>query len=443
MTTFGKITALGFTLWLAAVPAFAQDDLTLDAALREALSQNAALRAARAGAAEASEYVGDARASWFPRVSFTESWQRSDQPVFVFSSRLGARQFAAANFAIDALNHPDAIGYFRSAIGAEQVLFDGGRRRSAIESARLRSDISKLVSDEAAAALVSAATETYGRILVAEAGTRAAHAALQFALEDVAGAERRRDAGMATDADVLALAAQVTAFRQREIDSQTDATVATAELNRLTGAPIDRVFRVSEPAAGIESAQLPLNTALAEADANRPELRRAQAAIDRARAERSGVRAAVIPQVAVQAAYDFSGTSLTSRASSWIVGGELRWNLSLGGAEVARSRAARHAQTRATAEAEDVRAGVRVEVVTAVRRLESARARQAVGRAAVAEARERQRIIRDRFEAGVAGVTDVLQASSAVMDAEIRRIAAVVDELNSEALLRRAIGRTP
>jgi outer membrane protein TolC len=154
---------------------------------------------------------------------------------FVFSSLLASRQFTAANFAIDALNHPESTGFFRSSIGAEQLIFDGGRQRSAVESARLRGDMSTLTVDEAAASLASAATETYGRILIAEAGARAAHAALQSAQEDLARAERRRDAGMATDADVLALDAQVTALRQREIDSEADAAVAKAEMNRLTG----------------------------------------------------------------------------------------------------------------------------------------------------------------------------------------------------------------
>jgi outer membrane protein TolC len=59
----------------------------------------------------------------------------------------------------------------------------------------------------------------------------------------------------------------------------------------------------------------------------------------------------------------------------------------------------------------------------------------------VDQARERQRIIRDRFDAGVAGVIDVLQASSALTEAEAQRVAAVVDTINSDAQLRRAIGR--
>ena len=42
----------------------------------------------------------------------SETWQRGNQPVFVFGSLLNQRRFTAADFALDALNHPDAIDNF-------------------------------------------------------------------------------------------------------------------------------------------------------------------------------------------------------------------------------------------------------------------------------------------------------------------------------------------
>jgi outer membrane protein TolC len=443
MTRSTNKTALALVLWLGAVPASAQDVLTLEGAIQEALARNGSLRAARAGVDEAAAHASEARAGWGPRISFTESWQRGDQPVFVFSSLLAARRFTEANFAIDALNHPEPTGFFRASIGAEQLLFDGGRQRSLIAGADLRGEMSQLAVEEATAALVAGATQAYGRILIAEAGARAAHTAVESAREDAARAERRRDAGMATDADVLALAAQVATLRQREIDDQAEAAVARAELNRITGSPVDRRFQVAEPPIRTDLSELSLNAALAEADANRPELKRAAAAIKLAEVEGKGAHSALFPQIAAQAALDMSGTRFNAREPSWIVGGELRWSLSLGGAELARSKAASQAQIRAAADSDDVRASVHVEVLTALQRFEAARARQVVGLTAVNQARERQRIIRDRFEAGMASVVDVLQASSALTDAEAQRIAAVVDAISNEASLRRAIGRHP
>ena len=442
---FAVLTLAAAAVVAGAPQASAQELLTAERAVQDALAQNAALRATRAAQSEAGERVTEARSGWLPRFSVTETWQRGDQPVFVFSSLLASRQFAAGNFAIDALNHPDAIGFFQSAIAVEQTVYDGGRQRSAMASAESYRAMAQLASDEASAALVVTTVQAYGRAVQATAGQRAARAALAAAREDLNRTRNRRDAGMATDADVLALAAHVAALEQQAIQHEGDAAVARAELNRLMGAPIAREYQVVEPSEAESAALASSDVAalLAEADAGRPELRRAAAAQRLADADRRTARAAVIPQVAAQAGFDFSGTEFASRASAWLVGAEIRWRFSLGGAELARVKAATHATTRAAAEAEDVRAAVHVEVVTALRRLQSATARRSAGRAAVEQAREGQRITRDRFEAGLAGVTDVLRASSAVVDAEAQRTAAAVDAVVAEAMLRRAVGRQP
>jgi outer membrane protein TolC len=430
---------------LAASVASAQELLTVDRAVQDALAYNASLRAARAAVSEGDALVSEARSGWFPRVSVTETWQRGDEPVFVFSSLLSSRQFAATNFAIDSLNHPDATGFFRNRIGVEQLIFDGGRQQSVTASAESRRDMTQLSADEASAALVTATVEVYGRTLVAEAGERAAQAALDAAREDLTRAQNRRETGLATDADVLALVAHVADLQQRAIHYQGEAAVSRAELNRLMGVPIAREYRVAPPADAEDPslATASVDALLAEADRSRPELRRVAVAQQLADADRKNVRAGLIPQVAAQAAFDFSGTQFSNRASAWLVGAEFRWNLSLGGAETARLRAATDARTRAAAEAEDARAAVHVEVVTALRRLQAANARRSAGRAAVEQARESQRITRDRFEAGIAGVTDVLRASSAVVEAESQRMSAAVDAVASEAMLRRALGRYP
>ncbi len=425
--------------------AAAQDSLTLAQAVHEAVTQNASIRAIRAASAEAAAHVTEAHAGWLPRVSVTESWQRGDQPVFVFGSLLSARQFSSANFAVDSLNHPDPIGFFRTSFGVEQLLFDSGRQRSAVDRAALRQENSGFLVDETSAGVALAATQAFGRILAAESGHRAAVVAVDAAREDLARAQRRRDAGMATDADVLALAAHVADLQQRVIESDGEAAVSRAELNRLMGAPITRNYVVGE-SADVEllvETGVNLDALFKEAEANRPELRRALVAERLADAERGNARAGLLPQIALQAGMDISGLQFADRTSAWLIGGEVRWNLSLGGAELARIKASTEARARAAAEAEDARAAVQVEVVTAVRRLESARARLTAGRAAVDEARETQRIIRDRFDAGVAGVTDVLRASSAVLNAETQRVSASVDRLVSVAALQRALGRHP
>jgi outer membrane protein TolC len=159
--------------------------LTLPQAVRETLAHNQSLRAAASSVREADARVRQARSPLFPRVSVTESWQRGDQPVFVFSSLLSSRRFTAANFAIESLNFPEPVGFFRGALSVEQVVFDGGRTGASAESAVLQRDMTSLSADEAGASLAVTTTEAYGRVLTAHAATLAADAAIATAQEDL------------------------------------------------------------------------------------------------------------------------------------------------------------------------------------------------------------------------------------------------------------------
>lgn len=128
-------TTLALAAWLAGA-AHAQEPLTLADAIAAARSGSPVVRAARAGEAEAAIRVQEAAAAWWPRVDFSEQWQRGNMPVYVFGSLLSQRRFTEANFAIDALNHPDPVSNHRASLSFEQPLFSpeeswpGAARRS-------------------------------------------------------------------------------------------------------------------------------------------------------------------------------------------------------------------------------------------------------------------------------------------------------------------------
>jgi outer membrane protein TolC len=116
-------------------------------------------------------------------------------------------------------------------------------------------------------------------------------------------------------------------------------------------------------------------------------------------------------------------------------------NVFRGFADTARMAEARHAHVRATAEQQRIERRIEVEVRGALAQLSAARAREDAGRAALAQARESQRIIRDRYESGLATVTDVLRAAEAALDAESRATAAEMDVILQSVAVDRALGR--
>jgi outer membrane protein TolC len=427
------------TLGLAA-PVAAQTPLSLVDAIARASVQNPDAGSSAAGEREAAQRVIQARAGYWPRLDLVESWQRGNQPVFVFSSLLAQRQFTVADFALDALNHPDAIDNFRSAVTVEQPLFDLATKAN-VSAAGIGHEVATATRRIVGHDLAVSVTDAYGRVLVAAGARRSAEAAVETALADRALATNRRDAGLATDADVLQIDVHVSRTRRQQILAASEERIARARLNQVMGEPLGAVFTL-EP-AGVAAVIDATDLAALEAEAleKRPDVRVAALQEDLARANEAAARAAFLPQVSAQGGWEFNGGAWNSRASSWVVGAVARINLFRGFADKARLAEARDQAARRAIERTRVQTAARLNVHVALANLDAARASEAVGRDAVIQARESQRIIRDRYEAGLADVTSLLRAAEAVVQAEAQQVTAQVAVLTETAALQRALGR--
>ena len=423
----------------AAAAAQGPAPLTLDEAVRLALERNPSMHAARAASDEAAARVTQARAGYLPRVDVMEGWQRSNQPVFVFGSLLGQRRFTAADFALGALNHPSALSNHRTAIFVEQPLFDGGRTKAATRAARLGAGAADLDETIAAANLRLEVVTAFGRVAASRATRAAAEAGVDTAREDLRTAEARRDAGTETEANVLAFRVRLAEAEARIVRAGQDASVARATLNATIGAPLDEERPVAD--SGVAAPREVDAAALeAKAVASRPELAQAAARRDQSRAAQMAARSGLLPQVAVQAGAETNSDTVWNGASSWSAGVQVRWNLFAGGGDMARVREAAAAARRRDAEYEGLETALRLEVRTATAAYRSALAREAAERRIVEQARESQRMVRDRYEAGLSQAADVLRAAELVAQAEAARTAALMDLQVTAAALDRAVG---
>ena len=433
--TYLLLIALGLP-----VPADAQIRLTLADAIARARAQNPDAGSSVAAEREAAQRVTQARASYWPKVDVAESWQRGNQPVFVFSSLLAQRQFTAADFALGALNDPDALDNFRAAVTVEQPLFDGAARAN-ITLAGIGYEMAgatRLMVDHDRAASVTAA---YGRVLAAAGARRSADAAVDTARADRELAGNRRDAGRVTDADVLQIDVHLSRTREQQIVAASEERIARARLNQLMGAPLGDAFLLDTAPviSGIDA--IDLAALEAEAIKARPDVTLAALQEQLARAGQTAARAAFLPHVSAQGGWELNGSAWNSRASGWIVGAVARVNLFNGFADKARLTEAADRAIRSGLERDKAETAARLDVHLAVTRLEAARASEAVGRDAVAQARESRRINPDRYYAGLTDVVSLLRSAEAVAQAEAQQVAAQVAVLTAGADLQRALGR--
>ena len=423
-----------------AAPALGQTPLTLTEAIARARAQNPDAGSTAAAECEAAQRVTQARAGYLPKVDVAESWQRGNQPVFVFSSLLAQRQFTAADFALDALNHPDAVDNFRTGVMVEQPLFDGATKAN-VTAAGLGHDIATASRTMVDHDLAASVTNAYGRVLVATAASQSAAAAAETARADRELAGNRRDAGLVTDADVLQLDVYVSRARDQQIRAASDERIARAQLNQLIGEPLGEVFVLDRVPRAVAIDATDVSSLEAEALKNRPDVKLAALQEQLAGATETAARGVFLPQVAAQGGWEFNGGAWNAQTSSWVVGAVARVNVFHGFADKARLAEAREQMTRRAFERQKAETAARLDVHVAVARLDAARASEMVGRTAVEQARESRRIIRDRYEAGLTDVAALLRAAEAVVQAETQQTAAQVAVLTETAALERTLGR--
>jgi len=430
------------TLVFAVFPLGAQDPvLALKDAVRLALDKNKSVEASVASRNAAEIRVSQARSGFLPKVNYAESWTRSDNPVFVFSSLLTQNQFAAQNFQIGPLNQPNFLNNFQSQLTADQMLYGAGQTKHAVRSAELAKDMASEDGRRTQMEVIASVIRAYFDALLSADQLTATAQAVRSAKADLARAETIRSAGMSTDVDVLSIRVHLASVREQQIRREADVEVARAALNDAIGLPLDTAHALTSQLIPLDSPEGSLGDRENSAIAQRPEARQAKLATSLAQTQAASAHSNLLPQVTLHGAYEADRQRFVTRGgNNWLVSIGLRWNLFNGFSDKARIEESEFALKRSLAE--EARAGstIRLQVHRAYADLHAATQQIEVATAAVAAAQESLRITQNRYEVGISNVTDLLRTETTVLEARTRHLAAVRDQRIAAALLELAAG---
>ena len=429
-------------LFVLAVPLAAQESLTLRQAVDLALRSNPLVAAAGAGEREAEARIDQARSGYLPRLQFSESLQRGNNPVFVFSSLLTQHRFSEGNFALGPLNRPDALSNYQSRLTVEQVLFDSRQTSRGVEAARFIRQIAGEDTRRSHSDVILSVLRTYFSVQLAEKNLEVARQSRESVQADLDRAEFIYRSGRSTQADVLAVRVHLAATREQEIRASNELTIARAALNDALGVSLDRTFELTTPlesdAAAPEDTLEHYRRLAAD---HRPEMRQAELAENLARTQQQIAGSAYWPQVAFQGIVEADRQNFHSNGgANWFTAVTLRWNLWNGGETRARVEQAHFAESRAEALRKRADSAIQLEVRKAYLEVRAAAQRIEVASAAAAEAHEAHRIIQNRHQAGLSTVTELLRSETALAAARTRRLAAIYDHRVAEAALEHAAG---
>jgi outer membrane protein TolC len=436
------LSRIAWLVWmgsLAGLGAAAQQTLTLRQAIKQALKRNPEVDAARAQVNEAKADSALARTALLPQINFTEDMSRGDDPVYAFGTRLRQQRFTQADFALNALNTPDPIGDFSTRISGGWQLFDTLRSERQIHGADL---MRKSAASQAGAVdqkIVFGVVAAYQQALYAEREVATAQHEVETAEALLKSADDHVKAGLAVESDRMSAQVNLAACKQGLIAAEGDRELAWAELREAMGAPELKETSLA-PIEPRDFAAGDLEQEVAAALKNRQDLNALGQADQAQGAAVSAARLGYGPHVNAYGNWENDAASIGgSNGSNWVAGVQIGIDL-LPLSKRSQLAHEKAAKMRADAQLELYRQHVRVEVNQAHIQRETARLSMETARAATEQAAEGLRIVKNRYEAGLATITDLLRAEDAERESQTNYWHAVYGNTMAYAQLLFATG---
>jgi outer membrane protein TolC len=437
--TFVASVAVAIAWTSSRLSAQAPVSLTLEDAIAQGLANSARLAELQAREEAAAAVEQGRGAAQLPSIALQGGYTRTTH----------VEEFAVLQPGVPGFKqvvYPDIPDNFRSRLDLQWLFYSGGRLGQLERAARAERQASAEEVSAARGDLRLEITRAFWALVTAREAEQVLARSLDSIRAYVRDLQARLDQGLIPPNELLSAEAQESRERVSSIEAANARKIADADLKRLLGttstAPI-------EPAAALEPSKKPSTETerlIAQAIAQRPERRALADRVDAAGARMEAAKAGLLPQLAFNGGYDYARPNprIFPRSGQW----EDSWDLSINASwtlwDGGRTRAER-AEAAATHKAAEARIvdfdrQVTFEVRQRQLELESSIAAIAATADGVRAATEAQRVLSERFKAGVATNTEVLDAQTAVLLAELDRTRALANARLAEARLARAVG---
>jgi outer membrane protein len=375
--------------------------------------------------------VTQARSGLLPSISLAGSWaNRTLNPKALGFSFAGV---------------PSLIGPFDVVDGRvqlQQTIFDFSnlKRVSAAKNQVTAATAEGSATEEASAQTVAVA---YARATRAQAvlGARRADSALAADLVTLAIAQQQ--AGVTASIDVTRARVQLSESAGRLILAQSQLERARIELARSLGldtaTPIELTDTLSV-ALGAATVPTDRDAAVAQAIETRPDLAAEVARGSAARTAASAISAERLPRIGLAADYGWSGNQFPEAVATRAVAVQVTLPVLDGWRREGRLGEQRAVARQSDVRARDLRQQVAADVDDALIDLRSAAAQQTISRERLRLATDEVSQARQRFQAGVAGNIEVINAQESLVRAREADIDARFAAVAAKIALARSVG---
>jgi outer membrane protein len=421
-----------------------QTPLGIADAVSRILAHSPFLQASQEGVAMAGEKINEARAMRGVQVKIGVGATTVNSPLQVFGSKLNQGRVGPEDFAFERLNDPSRTQNWQVGAQIAKPLWLGGMDRHAVTAARAGVAASREELEATREQVIFLGIKTYLDVILAREAVAVAAKAVEASAESVENARAAVSAHRAVESDLLQAQVHHADNQERLLRAHNHLKLARDALATLMGESSAEHYTLTMPilAEVCSFCTDDPDELLGKALTQRPDFarvaRQREASLAAARMHDAGVR----PHMSVGVAVEQNRERLNGGAGKGnsLAFARVDWSLADGGAARAKSRGSRHQAAQLAKMSEALRDQIHLELRQAITAINNALERLNVSRAAVQQGRESLRILRDRYTQGLAIMSELLLAETALLGHEMNEVQAFYDYALSRAHLKHALG---
>lgn len=422
--------------------AFAQgmETLSLDDARARAVARHHEVLSAEQFANAAQAGVREARAARLPSVGLSARYARlSDIPDPIVNVPMpgGVQSVQIA---------PVILDQYGLNASVHAPLFTGFRLQN-VENAASSLAAAALHDIDATREEVSFAAESaYWAVFGARRAVETIRETVQLVEVHYKDVEQLREAGLMTQNDVLGVEVRLSEARLRLAVAEHRAKLAAATLADLVALPTGTTIALVDTPSTNTQVLPPVDTLQTVALRQRPEIQALDQRVNATNLRVDVARGERYPTVALGAEYTYARPNQRIFPAkdrwddTWMVGVGMEWTVWNWGGTNARVGKAKAEARRITEQRRGMIDGIRLGVLSTYLGVVEVDRRLSLADVTVTQAREHEQGLRERFRAGDATSTQVLDAEVALEQARQTRTQALVDREIAWARLERAVG---
>jgi outer membrane protein TolC len=386
--------------------AHAIEPVSLKEAIEVALQNNHEVVAFRSSLLAQKEDIGIARSDLLPKLTFEERFLRTNNPTYVFMSKLNQGRFTIQDFAIDSLNDPSPESDFQTSIGIFQPLL---ARQANIgvdmsETAYAAKEEDYYRKQEETAMQVS---KTYLMVQMAQEFITVSENRLEDALEGLRIAEISFKNRLGLYADTLRASTGVTEAEQKLITARKNLKVAERALGLQMGLTESVQTTSGDTDIMLHDLEYYSNSARI-----RPDIKSMELKFQNAQNSLKMSEAAYIPTLGMGSSYQLNDHEhiLGSEGQSWQVFAALKWDIFDGLKRKHEKQKAHHQIAETKEYLRGLLNATSFKVYEAFLGVEEAQKNSELAQAALTTAEEGRRLVKIRYENGLSPLVDLLAA---------------------------------